>query len=95
MWLRSVGAGHHYLAMSRILLLAHDPRVPSLGLDRTKALRERDEMIKELVWRICGIACSNSHFKLIVFSAHVAIAMCELPSARCVVVKNADGCLFV
>jgi len=69
-------AGHQFYGLCRILLLAHDPRIPQLGPDREDALREVDTQIKNEVRRIAGIAQSNSHFAAAVFTSHPAIAMC-------------------
>ncbi|KAG0646332.1 hypothetical protein D0Z07_8091 [Hyphodiscus hymeniophilus] len=71
-------AGHHYVAMCRILLLAHDPSIPLLGPDRTAALKAMDQQIKELTLKICGVACSNRQHVPIMFTAGVSIAMCKL-----------------
>ena len=72
-----LAAAHHYLAICRILLLAHDPLTPVLGPGRTAALAEMDRHIKQLILRICGIAQSNRRFILIMFTAGISIAMCK------------------
>ena len=64
--------------MSRILLLTHDPQIPRLGSGRTAALKDGDGQIKDLVLKVCGIACSNRYFAPIIFSAGITIAMCKL-----------------
>ncbi len=52
-----VGWQHYYLA--KILLSAHDPKVPRLGPSRNSVLRAVDEDIKGYVRLLCGIAISN------------------------------------
>ncbi|RDL31905.1 uncharacterized protein BP5553_09307 [Venustampulla echinocandica] len=69
-------AGHQYLGICRILLLAHDPQVPSLGLDRNKVVQQIDEQIKDQVRLLCGIAESNRKFPSAIFTAGMAVAMC-------------------
>jgi len=73
-------AAHQYLSIARILLLAHDPNIPPLGLDRNLVLEKIDSQIKDEVVRICGIACSNRHFTPVLFCAGIAIAMCYSPT---------------
>ncbi|GAB7362556.1 hypothetical protein MBLNU230_g2873t1 [Neophaeotheca triangularis] len=53
----SVGVQHWHIA--KILLCAHNPRVPRLGLGRATALKAVDDEIKEHVRVLCGIALSN------------------------------------
>lgn len=69
-------AGHQYMSMSRIILLAHDPQVALLGPDRLTALQERDAQIKDQVLKICGIAVSNKQFIPVAFAAGVTVGMC-------------------
>ncbi|KAE8453910.1 hypothetical protein EG329_007686 [Mollisiaceae sp. DMI_Dod_QoI] len=69
-------AGHHYLGLCRILLLAHDPTVPSIGLDRKMRIEHTDEQIREQVRFLCGIAISNRQHVPAMFTAGAAIAMC-------------------
>ena len=52
-----IGWQHYYI--SKILLSAHNPRVPRLGPSRAAALRVMDDEIKEAVKQLCGIAMSN------------------------------------
>lgn len=39
--MKAVGA-QHYLGLARILLLAHDPTIPSIGLDRRMRMEQID-----------------------------------------------------
>lgn len=52
-----IGWQHYYIA--KLLLSAHDPKVPRLGPGRASALRAIDEEIKDYVRLLCGIAMSN------------------------------------
>jgi len=52
-----VGWQHYYI--SKLLLAAHDPKVPRLGPSRANSLRAIDEEIKGYVKVLCGIALSN------------------------------------
>lgn len=52
-----IGWQHFYIA--KILLSAHNPRVPRIGPGRAAALKAMDEDIKEYVRILCGIAISN------------------------------------
>ncbi|RDW65986.1 hypothetical protein BP6252_09621 [Coleophoma cylindrospora] len=69
-------AGRQYLAISKILLLAHDPRISSLGLDRIAQQKDNDDQIKTQVRTIAGIALSNRQSFPTMLTAAVAIAMC-------------------
>ncbi|KAL0260544.1 hypothetical protein SLS55_004233 [Diplodia seriata] len=61
-WLLSdavtTGLQHYHLA--KILLTAHDPKVPRLGPGQKHALTKMDDQIKEDVRALCGMANSNS-----------------------------------
>jgi hypothetical protein len=52
-----VGTQHYYLA--KILLIAHNPKIPRLGPLRTAALKAADEEIMDYVRVLCGICLSN------------------------------------
>jgi hypothetical protein len=52
-----VGTQHYYLA--KILLIAHNPKIPRLGPLRTVALKAADAEIMEYVRILCGICLSN------------------------------------
>jgi hypothetical protein len=52
-----VGTQHYYLA--KILLIAHNPKIPRLGPLRTAALGAADAEIMEYVRILCGICLSN------------------------------------
>lgn len=54
-----ITAGWQYYYIARILLCAHNPKLPRLGSSRVSALRAMDEEIKEHVLVLCGIATSN------------------------------------
>lgn len=53
-----VGMDHYHIA--RILLSAHNPKMPRLGPNRTAAIKATDEEIREHVKMLCGICLSNS-----------------------------------
>ena len=53
-----VGMDHYHIA--RILLCAHNPKMPRLGPNRTAAIQAADEEIREHVKTLCGICLSNS-----------------------------------
>ncbi|KAF2152781.1 hypothetical protein K461DRAFT_152808 [Myriangium duriaei CBS 260.36] len=67
------GVQHYHLAM--ILLLAHDPRIPNLGLQRRAALRKADEAIIFHVRELCGLALSNNTCPPNFVTASMAIAV--------------------
>jgi hypothetical protein len=52
-----VGTQHYYL--TKILLIAHNPKIPRLGPLRTAALKAADEEIMDYVRILCGISLSN------------------------------------
>ncbi|KAI8292951.1 hypothetical protein K4K59_006033 [Colletotrichum sp. SAR11_240] len=52
-------SGRQYLEICKIILLAHDPRTPSLGLGRASYVKAQEEKIRESVRIICGIWMSN------------------------------------
>ncbi len=52
-----LGWQHYYIA--KLLLAAHNPRIPKLGPSRAISLRAIDEEIKGYVKLLCGIAMSN------------------------------------
>ena len=52
-----IGWQHYHIA--RILLSAHNPKMPRLGPSRAAALRTMDEEIKDSVRVLCGISLSN------------------------------------
>lgn len=53
-----VGMDHYHIA--RILLSAHNPKMPRLGPNRTAAIQAADEEIREHVKMLCGICVSNA-----------------------------------
>ena len=53
-----VGMDHYHIA--RILLSAHNPKLPRLGPKRTAAIKATDEEIREHVKTLCGICISNA-----------------------------------
>lgn len=53
----TIGLQHYYIA--KLLLCAHNPRMPRLGPGRASALRAMDDEIKDYVRVLCGIAMSN------------------------------------
>ncbi|KAF2808889.1 uncharacterized protein BDZ99DRAFT_389299, partial [Mytilinidion resinicola] len=76
-WLLSdsvvTGLQHYHLA--RILLTAHNPKVPRLGPAQRAALKVMDEEIKTDVRTLCGMAESNSKTPPNYVTASMAIAM--------------------
>jgi hypothetical protein len=54
-----VGTQHYYLA--KILLIAHNPKIPRLGPLRTAAIKAADEEIMDYVRILCGICCFNTN----------------------------------
>ncbi|OJD31959.1 arca-like protein [Diplodia corticola] len=76
-WLLSdavtTGLQHYHLA--KILLTAHNPRVPRLGPGQKLALTRIDEQIKEDVRALCGMANSNSGCPPNYVTASMAIAL--------------------
>lgn len=68
-------AGQQYLQLSRILLLAHDPRLPSLGMGRAQYLQKQEEEMRNAVRVICGIAMSNPEYMPAKLTAGLAIAL--------------------
>lgn len=66
-----------YSDVCRILLLAHDPRVPALGLDRGSAARGVDERIRGYVRRMCGVAVSHPQCQSATSVTGMVIAMCR------------------
>ncbi|KAM0545315.1 hypothetical protein ACHAPJ_011387 [Fusarium lateritium] len=69
-------AGQQYADICRILLVAHDPRILSLGLDRLEFSRSLDVKIRQLVRNLCGIATSNTKHQPALFTAGMAVAAC-------------------
>lgn len=69
-------AGLQYLQLSRILLLAFNPRRPSLGVGSRKLLLAQEEKIREAVRCICGAAVSNPEYMPAKITAGLSIAMC-------------------
>lgn len=55
-------AGHQYLEICKIVLMAHDPRMPALGLGHTSYKRAQETRIKEAVRTVCGIWLSNPDY---------------------------------
>ncbi|KAJ5085242.1 hypothetical protein N7532_010013 [Penicillium argentinense] len=69
-------AGHQYLGLCRILLLACDPHIPMLGMNGMRMLQERDEKTRDYVRDICGTAMANSECFPAVSTAGLVIGMC-------------------
>ncbi|KAI8627083.1 hypothetical protein F5Y19DRAFT_466091 [Xylariaceae sp. FL1651] len=68
-------AGQQYLQLSGILLLAHDPRAPVLGLGRTSYAHTQEEKIRKCVHIIYGIARSNPEYMPARLTAGLTIAL--------------------
>lgn len=71
---RSV-ASRQYMEICRILLVAHDPRAPSLGLGRAKYIRDQEDKIRQAVRTVCGIWLSNPEYTPARALAGLAIGM--------------------
>ena len=61
--LSNLAAGRQYLAMCKILLLAHDPQIPSLGPDRIAQLKENDVSLASHWRSIVSINESQAQIK--------------------------------
>lgn len=68
--------GQQYLQLCRILLLAHDPRMPTLGMGRAHYLERQEEEMRGAVRIICGISQSNPEHMPARLTAGLAIALC-------------------
>ncbi|KAI0434458.1 hypothetical protein F5Y09DRAFT_252925 [Xylaria sp. FL1042] len=68
-------AGNQYLELCKILLLAHDPRMPSLGLGRMKSIQIQEEKIRQAVRVVCGISLSNPEYTAARILAGLVIGM--------------------
>ncbi|KAI1737876.1 hypothetical protein F4680DRAFT_460209 [Xylaria scruposa] len=68
-------AGNQYLELCKILLLAHDPRTPSLGLGRTKLILMQEEKIRQAVRVVCGVSLSNPEYMVARILAGLVIGM--------------------
>ncbi|KAI8950496.1 hypothetical protein F4801DRAFT_342834 [Xylaria longipes] len=68
-------AGNQYLQLCKILLLAHDPRTPSLGLGRTKSIQIQEEKIRQAVRVVCGVSLSNPEYTAARILAGLVIGM--------------------
>jgi len=55
-----VTAGLQYYYLTKILLTAHNPRMPRLGPGQKTASRTMDEELKSAVVNLCGLAESNT-----------------------------------
>ncbi|KAF2142693.1 uncharacterized protein K452DRAFT_270538 [Aplosporella prunicola CBS 121167] len=65
-----------YSDVCRILLLVHDPRMPSLGLDRSIAMKRVDNRVRHYVRRMCGVAISHPQVQPAASVTGMVIAMC-------------------
>ncbi|KAF2141177.1 uncharacterized protein K452DRAFT_228673 [Aplosporella prunicola CBS 121167] len=76
-WLLSdavvTGLQHYHLC--KILLTAHNPKIPRLGPGQKQALRKMDEDIKSHVRALCGMALSNSRCPPNFVTASMVIAL--------------------
>lgn len=68
-------AGRQYLEICKIILLANDPRLPALGVGRSKYITLQEESMRNGVRIICGISLSNQQSVPARFLAGLAIAM--------------------
>lgn len=69
-------AGFQYMQLSRILLLAFNPRRQILGVGSREFLLKQDEEIREAVRSICGAGLSNPEYTPAKMTAGLSIAMC-------------------
>ncbi|KAF4543846.1 Arca-like protein [Lasiodiplodia theobromae] len=65
-----------YSDVCRILLLVHDPSLPTLGLDRAKATQRVDGKVRGYVRRMCGVAVSHPNCQPAASVTGMVIAMC-------------------
>ncbi|KJZ74272.1 hypothetical protein HIM_06278 [Hirsutella minnesotensis 3608] len=70
-----VAAGLQYYHLVRILLLAHNPRLPLLGAAQKTAKQRGDALIQEDVKIICGIAESLDHVHPAHLTSCIAISL--------------------
>ncbi|KAI1303498.1 hypothetical protein F5Y03DRAFT_359695 [Xylaria venustula] len=68
-------AGNQYLQLCKILLLAHDPRTPTLGLGRTRSIQTQEEKIRQAVRVVCGVSLSNPEYTAARILAGLVIGM--------------------
>ncbi|KAI0965461.1 hypothetical protein F4678DRAFT_452680 [Xylaria arbuscula] len=68
-------AGNQYLELCKILLVAHDPRTPTLGLGRTRSIQIQEEQIRQAVRVVCGISLSNPEYTAARILAGLVIGM--------------------
>lgn len=68
-------AGHQYLEICKMILMAHNPRIPALGLGSAKYKRAQEASIKQAVRNICGIWLSNPEYVPARVLAGLAIAL--------------------
>lgn len=68
-------ASRQYMELCRIILLAHDPRAPSLGIGRMSYMRTQEHQVREAVRVICGIWLSNQGFVPARVTAGLVIGM--------------------
>lgn len=69
-------AGFQYSQLSRILLLAFNPRRQMLGVGSREVLLRQDEEIRQAVRSVCGAAVSNPEYMPAKITAGLCIAMC-------------------
>ncbi|KAI0450499.1 hypothetical protein F5B21DRAFT_427991 [Xylaria acuta] len=58
-----------------MLLLAHDPRTPSLGLGRTKSIQAQEEKSRQAARVVCGVSLSNPEYTAARILAGLVIGM--------------------
>ncbi|KAL1984894.1 hypothetical protein VTN96DRAFT_8553 [Rasamsonia emersonii] len=68
--------GNQYNSLARILLLVHDPTIPTVGPLRRTAMERVDEEIKAEVWTMCGVGMSNASAPPAIITACMAINPC-------------------
>ncbi|KAI5920646.1 hypothetical protein F4810DRAFT_702816 [Camillea tinctor] len=70
-----VAAGLQYYYLCRLLLIAHDPKTPRIGIRQKETSRLMEDHIKEYVKIICGIAESISTISPAYLAACMAISL--------------------
>lgn len=66
-----IGLQHYHLAS--MLLCAHDPRIPRVGIARVSASKAVDDELRSHARMVCGLAISNGKCFLNVFREHQSL----------------------
>ncbi|KAJ5571478.1 transcriptional regulator family: Fungal Specific TF [Penicillium sp. DV-2018c] len=68
--------GNQYNHLAHILLLVHDPSLPTIGPLRRRLVQEADDHIRKGVWTVCGISLSNTSVPPAMVVGCMAIHIC-------------------